>query len=223
MKVARRIVQGKTNTDLMMAPAGQVHQLSHLVSSTQMLQVKMDKFCRHTRCLGKYGKVRSSMVPCDGSIQVEDVSSQLNPGDASFYRSIIGSLLYLTRDRPDLMFVIKELSGRMSKPAAFSIQCLKRVIGYMQGTADACLVLQAPTPGCGKVKQSSWKFWVLESFSDSDWASNHKRREQHQVVAFTWSVERTPLEARGLSVLLHCLHVKENFMQWCRRVVMAFS
>ena len=50
------------------------------------------------------------------------------------------------------------------------------MIGYLKGTADACLVLQAPAPGCGKLQHSASKFWVLESYSDSDWVLNQKHR-----------------------------------------------
>jgi hypothetical protein len=67
-------------------------------------------------CEQSFGAVRAQLVPCDNSIQLEDVSQPLKPEDTSNYRSIVGMALYLGRDRPDLIFTIKELAGKMSRP-----------------------------------------------------------------------------------------------------------
>ena len=74
-----------------------------------------------------------------------------------------------------LLFVVKELSGAMSKPTLTSLQRLRKLVGYLKLTAEVCVVLDAPEPGQGKWKNSD-KFWVLESFSDSYWSSNQTHR-----------------------------------------------
>ena len=63
----------------------------------------------------------------------------------------------------------------MSKPTLTSLQRLRKLVGYLKLTSDVCVVLDAPEPGQGKWKNSD-KFWVLESFSDSDWSSNQTHR-----------------------------------------------
>ena len=55
------------------------------------------------------------------------------------------------------------------------LQRLRKLVGYLKLTANVCVVLDAPEPGQGKWKNSD-KFWVLESFSDSDWSSNQTHR-----------------------------------------------
>eukprot|EP00435_Cladocopium_sp_Y103_P023099 s1965_g5.t1 len=50
-----------------------------------------------------FGKVRVQSIPCDVSIQTADPSKPLSSSDAHAYRSVIGTLLYLARDRPDLL------------------------------------------------------------------------------------------------------------------------
>ena len=50
-----------------------------------------------------FGKTRPQAIPCDSSIQVEDKSEDLPPKEAFAYRSIVGTCLYLARDRPDLL------------------------------------------------------------------------------------------------------------------------
>ena len=88
-----------------------------------------------------FGKARAQTIPCDQSIQVEDVSEPLGSHEAYAYRAVIGTCLYLARDRPDLLFVVKELSGAMSKPTLTSLQRLRKLVGYLKLTSDVCVVL----------------------------------------------------------------------------------
>ena len=143
-----------------------------------------------------FGRVRSQTVPCDQSMQAEDLTDELSARDSYAYRSVVGICLYLARDRPDLLFPVKELSGFMSRPTHGSLQTLKKLIGYLKGTADYCVVLEPPLPGQGKWR-SAEKFWVLESFTDADWSSNQRHRRStscgiHLVCgAFAYGSSRT--------------------------------
>ena len=71
-----------------------------------------------------FGKARQQTIPCDASIQTEDLSALLCQKDACIFRSILGALLYLSRDRPDLMYTVKELSSYMSKPTMVAVSRL---------------------------------------------------------------------------------------------------
>jgi len=51
-----------------------------------------------------FGKARPQTIACDASIQTEDVSEEVGQRDAHAFRAVIGTLLYLARDRPDLLF-----------------------------------------------------------------------------------------------------------------------
>ena len=84
-----------------------------------------------------FGKVKSQTIPCDSSIQLEDVSQPLSQVDAGWYRSVVGSCLYLGRDRPDLVFTIKELASRMAKPTLNALQHLRKMVGN-QSTCSSC-------------------------------------------------------------------------------------
>jgi hypothetical protein len=143
-----------------------------------------------------FGRVRAQTVPCDQSMQTEDLTDELSARDSFAYRSVVGVCLYLARDRPDLLFPVKELSGFMSRPTHGALQKLKKLIGYLKGTADYCVVLEPPVPGQGKWR-STEKFWVLESFTDADWSSNQKHRRStscgiHLVCgAFAYGSSRT--------------------------------
>ena len=74
-----------------------------------------------------------------------------------------------------MLFPVKELSGFMSRPTHGALQKLEKLIGYLKGTADYCVVLEPPVPGQRKWR-STERFWVLESFTDADWSSNQRHR-----------------------------------------------
>eukprot|EP00435_Cladocopium_sp_Y103_P064766 s153_g26.t1 len=96
-----------------------------------------------------YGQAKSRKIPCDASIQNEDVSPGLSPADSSAYRSVIGLLLYLSRDRVDIIFSVKELASCMSSPTLSSLQKLRKLIGYLKGAGDLATKLAIPQHGCG--------------------------------------------------------------------------
>ncbi|XP_050890188.1 uncharacterized mitochondrial protein AtMg00810-like [Lathyrus oleraceus] len=56
--------------------------------------------------------------------------------DASMYRSLVGSLFYLTAAGPDLMFTASLLSRFMSKSSHSHIEVAKRVLRYVMGTME---------------------------------------------------------------------------------------
>eukprot|EP00435_Cladocopium_sp_Y103_P041704 s881_g11.t1 len=156
-----------------------VEQGLALISGTSAWKV-IESFESH------FGKVRMQSVPSDASIQTADPSRTLSAVDAHAYRSVIGTLLYLARDRPDLLFTVKELSSSMSQPTMTSVARLKKLVGYLKTTSDMCMVLEPPCAGTGKWKSSD-QFWLLESYSDSDWSghqANHEMAAQctHDVV-----------------------------------------
>ena len=54
--------------------------------------------------------------------------------DATLYRSIIGSLLYLTASRPDILFSVCACVRYQSEPKESHLAAVKRIIRYISGT-----------------------------------------------------------------------------------------
>ena len=92
----------------------------------------------------QFGKVRNQSIPCDGGIHTEDLSAELSCDQAFGYRSVVGTCLYLARDRPDLLFTVKELSGSMAKPTVTALQRLRKLVGYLKTNPDYCVLLDVP-------------------------------------------------------------------------------
>ena len=123
-----------------------------------------------------FGHARVQKVPTDASLQQEDHSQFLSAEDSKKFRSVIGLLLYLARDRADLMFGVKELASAMSNPTLCSVQRLRTLTGYVKYVGDVGIKLQFPEPGSGKIKHRAETEWVLETFTDADWSSNKAHR-----------------------------------------------
>ena len=80
--------------------------------------------------------------------------------EPSAYRSLVGSLLYLTVTRPDLMFPASLLSRFMSSPRNVHMGVAKRVLKYVKGTTNL---------GIWYLKIRGVK---LDGYADSDWVGS---------------------------------------------------
>ncbi|GKG41091.1 hypothetical protein Tco_0470303, partial [Tanacetum coccineum] len=83
--------------------------------------------------------------------EVEDV-------DVHLYRSMIGSLMYLTASRPDIMFSVCTCARFQVTPTVSHLHALKRIFRYLKGQSKLGLFYPRHSP------------FDLEAFSDSDYA-----------------------------------------------------
>ncbi|GAU48606.1 hypothetical protein TSUD_327180 [Trifolium subterraneum] len=56
--------------------------------------------------------------------------------DDTYFKQIVGSLMYLTATRPDIMFSVSIISRYMSKPTELHLQAAKRILRYVKGTVS---------------------------------------------------------------------------------------
>ncbi|KAH9751748.1 retrovirus-related pol polyprotein from transposon RE1 [Citrus sinensis] len=78
----------------------------------------------------------------------------------SLYRSLVGSLQYVTLTRPEIAFTVNKLSQFLACPSVFHWQACKRVLRYLQSTAHYGLQFY----NSGSL--------YLTAFSDADWGSD---------------------------------------------------
>jgi len=76
--------------------------------------------------------VQSPIVP--GSKLNKDVEG--TDVDDTYFKKIVGSLLYMTATRPDIMFSVSLISIYMSKPTEMHLQAAKRILRYLKGTTS---------------------------------------------------------------------------------------
>ena len=91
------------------------------------------------------------------NLNSHDDSSGVNQPE---YRSMIGSLLYLTRTRPDIMHVVGIVGRFQDKPKESHLQAIKRIFNYLQGTQDFGLWYPKNVD------------LALHAYTDADWAAN---------------------------------------------------
>ena len=80
--------------------------------------------------------------------------------DGSQYRSVVGSLQYLSFTRPDISYAVNRLSQFMHQPTMDNWQAAKRVLRYLAGTRTHGIFMRKTTP------------MQLHAFSDADWAGD---------------------------------------------------
>ncbi|GJW26983.1 putative ribonuclease H-like domain-containing protein [Tanacetum coccineum] len=78
--------------------------------------------------------------------------------DVHLYRSMIGSLMYLTSSRPDIMFSVCACSRFQVQPKVSHLNAVKRIFRYLKGRPKLGLWYPKDSP------------FILEAFSDSDYA-----------------------------------------------------
>ncbi|GJY63292.1 ribonuclease H-like domain-containing protein [Tanacetum coccineum] len=105
---------------------------------------------------------QAHMLNCNPCRTPIDTEKKLGPEgspvtDPTLYRSLAGSLQYLTFTRPDLSYAVQQLCLYMHDPRESHLNAMKRVLRYLRGTTDLGLQLFRST-----ISQ-------LIAYSDADW------------------------------------------------------
>lgn len=96
-------------------------------------------------CQQKYAK---DLLEKFGMLDCKPVSTPIEPNvklcsieghelkDSTMYRKLVGSLIYLTITRPDIMFAVGVVSQYMEKPRKPHLDAVRRILRYVRGTFD---------------------------------------------------------------------------------------
>lgn len=108
--------------------------------------------------------------------------------DCTLYKQIVGSLMYLTATRPDLMYSVSLISRYMEQPKEIHLLAAKRILRYLCGTIDFGLFYK-------RGEKSD-----LFGFTDSDYAGNLDDRRSTSGYVFmlgsaavSWSSKKQPI------------------------------
>lgn len=56
--------------------------------------------------------------------------------DETYYKQLVGNLMYLTVTRPDMMFVTCLISRYMAKPTELHLQAAKKALRFLKGIVN---------------------------------------------------------------------------------------
>ncbi|KAL5724118.1 hypothetical protein ACHQM5_007419 [Ranunculus cassubicifolius] len=108
--------------------------------------------------------------------------------DSTLYKQIVGSLMYLTTTRPDIMYAVSLISRYMDCPTAMHLHAAKRILRYLQGTKHFGILYQRGTKA------------ELVGYTDSDYAGDPDDRKRTSGYVFmlgeavvSWSSKKQPL------------------------------
>jgi len=110
--------------------------------------------------------------------------------DPSLYKSIVGSLMYLTATRPHIMFVFSLISRFMERPKEAHWRAAKRVLRYVKGTKSFGILYTVS------------EHLDLVGYTDSDWAGSVDDQKSTSGYVFhmgsgasSWASKKQPIVA----------------------------
>ncbi|KAJ9541114.1 hypothetical protein OSB04_027620 [Centaurea solstitialis] len=118
-----------------------------LINQSKYIRDLLKRFHMDTSSVAKTPMASGTLIGAD---------SKGKPVDQKTYRAIIGSLLYLTASRPDIMFATCFCARFQVNPKESHMMAVKRILRYLKGT---------PNRGLWYPKESGFE---LVAFSDAD-------------------------------------------------------
>jgi Reverse transcriptase (RNA-dependent DNA polymerase) len=126
-----------------------------------------------------------------------DSNYKLNPEDGELledigqYQRLVGKLIYLTVTRPDISYVVGQVSKFMQAPRKPHLDAIDRILRYLKGT-----------PGNG-IWMKNNKSNEVCGYADADWAGSFDRRSTTGYCTFvggnivTWKSKKQNVVARS--------------------------
>ena len=144
--------------------------------------IRLDQQSYASHILEEFGMAncKPSRTPISPSTQLSDDSSpRLGRSEHKLFRRLIGRLIFLiTATRPDISFVVNQLSQFLAEPRQVHLVAAKHVLRYIQATMDYGLVFGA------KGRQG------LVAYADSAYANSVRNRS---TTGFVFMINGSPV------------------------------
>ena len=111
--------------------------------------------------------------------------------DATLYRHLVGSLIYLTITRPDIFYVVHVVSHFMAVPRSPHYVVVLRILRYLKGTIFDGLHF------------SSHSSLTLQAYSDADWVDDPTDRRSTTGYCFLMGDSLISWKSKKQTVIFH--------------------
>nr|GFC90860.1 uncharacterized mitochondrial protein AtMg00810-like [Tanacetum cinerariifolium] len=108
--------------------------------------------------------VRTATIPYE--VSKHKLKDELDDAaNVHLFRSMIGSLMYLTASRPNIMFAVSACSRHQVTPLTSHLNAVKKIFKYLKGQPNLGLWYPRDSP------------FQLAAYNDSDYAGSHGDRK----------------------------------------------
>ncbi|KAF5759181.1 putative RNA-directed DNA polymerase [Helianthus annuus] len=123
------------------------------------IMLTQQKYAKNLLAKFKMENCREALTPMEYGLKLskEDHEDEV---DQNVYRMLVGSLMYLTNTRPDIMFAVNKVSQFMQRPKRSHWEASKRILRYIKGTINHGILYSKGSKG------------KLVGYSDSDYAGS---------------------------------------------------
>jgi hypothetical protein len=160
-----------------------------VVQSSDSIFISQKKYAMEILDRFKMTNCNSVSTPTDLSLKLvkDGAGEKVN---STLYKQIVGSLMYLTSTRPDIMYAVSLISRYMECPAEAHFLAAKRIFRYLKGTADYGILYKRNSNS------------AMIGFSDSDYAGSLDDRKSTSGLVFmlnsgavSWSSKKQQIVA----------------------------
>ncbi|GJV89314.1 hypothetical protein Tco_1533252 [Tanacetum coccineum] len=131
-----------------------------LVQKEDGIFISQDKYVAEILKKFDFANVKSAITPIETHKPLNK-DEEVADVDVHLYRSMIGSLMYLTASRPDIMYAVCACSRFQVTPKTSHLHAVKRIFRYLKGK---------PKLGLWYIRKRTFTHITIDAYSDSDYA-----------------------------------------------------
>lgn len=172
-----------------MSDLGRLHYFLgiEVVQSADGIFISQKKYVREILDRFQMSNCNSVTTPSDAGLKLTK-DQDGKKVDSTLFKQIVGSLMYLTATRPDIMHSVSVISRYMENPTELHLLAAKRTLRYLKGTTNFGVFYK-------KGEKSE-----LAGFTDSDYAGDLDDRKSTSGYVFmlssgavSWSTKKQPI------------------------------
>ncbi|KAL0558903.1 hypothetical protein IC582_003487 [Cucumis melo] len=120
-----------------MSDLGKVHYFLRLevVQSPFGICISQRKYVQDVLMRFQMSECNSVSTPAEFGLKLHK-DQKGKKVDSTLYKQIVGSLMYITTTRPDIMHFVSLISRYMENPTKMHLLAVKRIFRYLQGTKN---------------------------------------------------------------------------------------
>ncbi|KAL5810693.1 hypothetical protein ACOSQ4_027261 [Xanthoceras sorbifolium] len=127
--------------------------------------------------LKRFGMEKCNPVTTPVETGLELKNNKIGDVDPTYFKSLVGSLRYLTCTKPDILYGVRLVSRYMETSDQSHLNAVKRILHYIKGTINDGILY------------TKYEDCRLVDYSDSDWGRDLVNIKVRQVLRILWEIQ----------------------------------